>query len=48
MWRNSRSRRTSLLIGLFACLAALHAEAMPKNLPDAVIRAHTIFLENET
>ncbi len=48
MWRNSRSRLTSLLIGLFVCLAALHAEAIPKNLHDAAIRAHTIFLENET
>jgi hypothetical protein len=48
MWRKSRSRLTSLLTGLCICLAAIPAGAIPKNLPDAVVRAHSVYLENET
>jgi hypothetical protein len=48
MWGNSRSRLTSLLIGLAMCSLALRAGATPKNLPETVTRARSVFLENET
>jgi hypothetical protein len=48
MRRNARSRHVSLLLVLVLCLTALQAGASPKTLPDMVIHAHSVFLENET
>jgi hypothetical protein len=48
MQRNSQAAHARILFGLIVCLIALQTRAVPKPLPDAVVRAHTIFLENET
>lgn len=45
---NSLFAQVRFLLGLFICLLAVQAAAAPKTLPDAVIRAHTVFLENDT
>ncbi len=46
-WKSLSVARRFLLV-LFFCLLALETWAVPKNLPEAVVRAHTVFLENET
>lgn len=47
MQRNSHAP-ARILPGLVLCLMAVQTWAVPKNLPDVVVRAHTVFLENET
>jgi hypothetical protein len=46
-WKSLLAPRRFLLV-LFLCLVTLQTWAVPKNLPDAVVQAHTVFLENET
>jgi hypothetical protein len=48
MQPNSLVAYARFLPVLFLCLLAVPAGTVPKALPDAVVRAHTIFLENET
>jgi len=48
MLRNSHAAPGRILLVLIFCLSASQTVAVPKTLPDAVVRAHTIFLENET
>ena len=48
MRRNSHARLVSLTLVLFLTLLVRPAGAGPKSLPDAIIHAHTVFVENET
>jgi hypothetical protein len=48
MWRNSHTRLVSSFLVLFLALVVRPIAAGPKSLPDAVVRAHTVFIENET
>ena len=48
MQPNSLMAYARFLLILLVCLLTVPAGAVPKALPDAVVRAHTIFLENET
>ena len=48
MRRISPALPAGLLLGVLFFLAVLPAGGGPKGLPDAVARAHTVFLENET
>ena len=48
MRRISPSHLASLWLGLVLLLAILQATAGPRNLPDAVVHAHIIFVQNET
>jgi hypothetical protein len=48
MQRDAHAAQAKFLLGLVLCLSPAQAGAVPKNLPDAVTRAHIIFLENET
>ena len=48
MQRNSHAPHASFLLGLAFCLLVTQTGAVPKALPDAVVHAHTVFLENET
>jgi hypothetical protein len=48
MRRNSHSAQAKILFLLVFCLIALRTAALPKPLPDAVVRAHTVYLENQT
>jgi hypothetical protein len=48
MRRISPALPAGLLFILLLSLASTTANAGPKNLPEAVVRAHTVFLENET
>ncbi|HKN24126.1 MAG TPA: hypothetical protein VJX72_04705 [Candidatus Acidoferrum sp.] len=45
---NSHFAPARFLLIVILCLTTLHIAAIPKPLPDAVVRAHTIFLVNET
>jgi len=45
---NSHFAPARFLLGLTFCVLALQTAAVPKSLPDAVVHAHTIFLDNET
>jgi len=45
---NSHLFSARFLLVLLFCLVTIHVGAAPRPLPDAVIRAHTIFLLNET
>ncbi|HTZ49369.1 MAG TPA: hypothetical protein VMH20_17395 [Verrucomicrobiae bacterium] len=47
MSRNSLSVPARFLLS-FLLVVVLQAAATPKNLPDAVVRAHTVFVVNET
>ena len=47
MHRNFISVPARFLLSFFF-LVVLQASAAPKNLPDAVVRAHTVFIVNET
>jgi hypothetical protein len=48
MQRIPHAAHARILCGLIVCLIALQTRAVPKPLPEAVVRAHTVFLENET
>jgi hypothetical protein len=48
MQLNSHLVPARFLLALMACFIGLHAAAVPKPLPDAVVHAHTVFLINET
>jgi hypothetical protein len=48
MRRNSRSRLVSLVLVLFLGLLTRPAGAGPKLLPESIVHAHTLFVENET
>jgi hypothetical protein len=48
MQRNSLFSPARILLALAMGLIALQATAVPKNLPDAVVHAHSVFLLNET
>jgi len=48
MQRYAHAALAKFLLALILCLIAVQARAVPKNLPDAITRAHTIFLVNET
>jgi hypothetical protein len=48
MRRNSQARLVSLFLVLFLTVVAHPVGAGPKSLPDAIVRAHTVFIENET
>jgi hypothetical protein len=48
MQRNASAPCARFLLGVAFCLIASQTHAVPKALPDAVVHAHTIFLENET
>jgi hypothetical protein len=48
MRRNSQSAPAAILVLLSLCVPALQVLAQPVGLPEAVLRAHNVFLENET
>ena len=48
MQPNPRASRRTLAVLLLLCLIPLQVSAGPKSLPEAVVRAHFVFLENET
>jgi hypothetical protein len=48
MLRIPHAPHARIQFALIFCLIALQARAIPKPLPEAVARAHTVFLENET
>lgn len=49
MQRIFHSKTANLLFGTLLCFgAACQMAAGPKTLPDAVLRAHTVFVDNET
>jgi hypothetical protein len=48
MRRHSRSRLSGLLTLLSVCSLALQASATPKNLPEGVTHARSVFIANET
>jgi hypothetical protein len=48
MFWNSHLAPARFPLVLLFCVVAVHVAAAPKPLPDAVIRAHTMFLVNET
>jgi hypothetical protein len=48
MRRISPALPAGLLLGVTFFLAAFPGSAGPKNLPEAIVRAHTVFIENET
>jgi len=48
MRRNPYARLVSLFLVLFLTLLAGPIGAGPKPLPDAIVHAHTVFIENET
>jgi hypothetical protein len=48
MRRNSHARLVSLFLVLFLAVVTRPMGAGPKPLPDAIVRAHTVFVENET
>jgi hypothetical protein len=48
MRRNSHVRLVSFLLVLFLILVARPVGAGPKSLPDTIVRAHTVFIENQT
>jgi len=45
---NSHAAQARFLLGVVFCLMAFETSALSKPLPDAVVHAHTIFLDNET
>jgi hypothetical protein len=45
---NSHAAQARFLLGLVFGFIALETAAVPQPLPDAVLHAHTIYLENET
>lgn len=45
---NSLVTPARLLLALLFCLLTVQSGAVPKPLPEAVVHAHTVFLENET
>lgn len=48
MPRNERWKETLLAIGIVVCLTAAGIQAQPAQLPQAVMAAHSVFVENET
>ena len=48
MRRNSHARHVSLFLVLFFTLLTRPVGAGPKPLPESVVHAHTVFVENET
>jgi len=48
MRQNIHSKRASLLLGVILCGIAVSAGAQRQVLPQAVVDAHTVYLENET
>ncbi len=48
MKRSKRSARVTILLVLSLCVPALQGLGQPVGLPEAILRAHTVFLENET
>lgn len=48
MRRNSHARLASLFLGVLLTAPAWPIHASPKPLPEAVVHAHSVFLENET
>jgi len=48
MQRISHASPARILFAFVFCLIALQSYAVPKPLPEAVVRAHTIYLDNET
>lgn len=45
---NSQAASTRFVLGLILCFLFVQAGVAAKPLPDAVVRAHTVFLENDT
>lgn len=48
MPRNERWKETLLATGIVVCLTAAGIQAQPAQLPQAVMAAHSLFVENET
>ena len=48
MLRNERWRETLIALGIVVCLMVVGMHAQPTPLPQAVMSAHSVFVENET
>jgi hypothetical protein len=48
MFRNDRWRTTLFVLSVAVSVAAVNMQAQPTSMPQAVMNAHTVFVENET